>query len=178
MAIRIKGILTLIIFFLVCMGISFYISRYMFVVYPVEGESMVPTISHGDKVLVYRTDKIEHGDIVVFDSEAYEKCLIKRVIGLEGDFIEIKYDEETSSYQVYRNQNLLIEEYIREPMLSSYYDMEVEVPPGKMFFLGDNRNWSLDSHNSEIMEDVSTIQGRVIMRYDGFDISFFALLEA
>lgn len=177
MAIRIKGILTLVIFFLVCMGVSFYISRYMLVVYPVEGESMVPTIRHGDKVLVYRTENIKHGDIVVFDSEAYDKCLIKRVIGLEGDFIEVKYDNDLAEYKIYRNGNMLDESYIREPMLSTYYDMEVEVPPGKMFFLGDNRNWSLDSHNSEIMEDVSTIQGKVIMRYDGLDISFLALIE-
>ena len=61
MANRIKGILTLAIFFLLCMGASFYVSRYVLVVYPVEGKSMVPTIYDEDRVLVYRTKNIKHG---------------------------------------------------------------------------------------------------------------------
>src|SRR5690554_1356215 len=124
MAIRIKGILTLTIFFLVCMGASFYISRYMFVVFPVKGHSMEPTISHEEKVLVYRTDKIERGDIVVFESEWYNKCLVKRVIGLEGDTINIVYNYEKQAFEIFRNGDKLEEDYIKEPMTYNYSEKE------------------------------------------------------
>jgi signal peptidase I len=161
------------------MGASFYVSRYVLVVYPVEGKSMVPTIYDEDRVLVYRTKNIKHGDIVVFDSEYYQKPLVKRVIGLEGDLIQIKFNEEIHAFEVWRNGERLKEKYINEPMYPpSYREMEVQVPTGKMFFLGDNRNASSDSHNYQEMEDISTIQGKVIMRYKGLDITFFALLEA
>src|SRR5690554_4025005 len=125
MAIRIKGLLTLAIFFLVCMGASFYISRYVLIVYPVNGKSMEPTIYHEDRVLVYKTDKINHGDIVVFYSEIFNKRLVKRVIGLEGDTIAIKYDNEINAYEVWRNGERLEEDYISEPMLKSYQEIEV-----------------------------------------------------
>ncbi|MDD4316101.1 MAG: signal peptidase I [Clostridia bacterium] len=171
-----KGfIIFLVIVCIACMATAFYISRYKLVVFPIEGESMEPNVHDGDKVLVYRTKNIKHGDVVVFNSEAYDKCLIKRVIGLEGDRIEIKYHEGQDIYQIYRNGVRLDEDYINEPITRSYYEMDIVVPENKMFFLGDNRNWSLDSHSGEVMDDVSLIEGKVIMRYKGLNFTFLEI---
>lgn len=173
MSVKLKGAVLLILFFILCMGTSFYISRYKLIVYPIEGASMEPNIHNEDKVLVYRTQKVKHGDVVIFWSEAYNKTLIKRVIGLGGDVIDIKYNEQTQSFDIWRNDVMLEEDYINEKMMPPYYaEKQVVVPEGKMFFLGDNRNWSLDSHSDCIMEDLSLIEGKAIMRYNGFDIGF------
>lgn len=172
---RYRGIILLFLFFVACMGTSFYFSRYKLVVYPVEGSSMESTVHDGDKVIVYKTKNIKRGDIVVFNSERYEKCLIKRVIGLEGDIIGIRYNNETNAYDVYRNNELLEEDYLDKPMQNTYYEMEVEVPKGKMFFLGDNRNVSMDSHTSEVMEDITHIVGKVFFRYNNKSIGFLEI---
>lgn len=173
MNIRLRGAILLVLFFIVCMGTSFYISRYKLVVYPIDGASMEPNVFHKDKVLVYRTQKVKYGDVIIFFSEAYNKRLIKRVIGLGGDVIDIKYNEELEAFQIWRNNKLLKEDYIKEKMMPPYYsEKQLIVPEGKMFFLGDNRNWSLDSHVEDVMEDLSLIEGKVLMRYKGYDIGF------
>lgn len=168
-------VIFVVIICIACMATAFYISRYKLVVFPIEGYSMEPNVHNKDKVLVYRTKKIKHGDVIVFHSETFNKTLIKRVIGLEGDRIEIRYNNEQEIYQIYRNGTLLDEDYIKEPMSRSYYEIELVVPKNKMFFLGDNRNWSQDSHSGEVLEDVSVIEGKVIMRYNGLDIDFLAI---
>lgn len=160
---------------LACMATAFYISRYKLVVFPIEGSSMEPNVHDGDKVLVYRTKNIKHGDVIVFNSVTFNKCLIKRVIGLEGDRIEVKYNENQDIYQIYRNGVRLDEDYINEPITRSYYEMDIVVPQNKMFFLGDNRNWSQDSHSGEVLEDISVIEGKVLMRYKGLNISFLEI---
>lgn len=58
----------------------------------VPSSSMHPTIEIGDKLTItriYNTDKIQRGDIIVFYSSELSDTLIKRVIGLPGDHIEI-----------------------------------------------------------------------------------------
>lgn len=114
-----------------------YCLLYFVQVSRVVGDSMEPNYSQNDIVLVnkifYNTP--EHNDIVVVRYE--DEMIIKRVIGIEGDTIEVKDN------QLYRNGALVEEDYILEDMVTS--DFYIEIGEGEIFVMGDNRNISLDS---------------------------------
>jgi len=103
---------------------------------------MLPTLKNGEYVLVnrlaYRFGRLpEYGDIIVFSSPVSDQDLIKRVIGLPGDQVQI------SNGQVYVNGQVLVEPYIAAAPM---YQGQWNVPAGMLFVLGDNRNDSSDSH--------------------------------
>ena len=79
----------------------------------------------------------QRGDVVVFHVDPDSDLLIKRVIGLPGDRVEIR------SGQVIINGDLLDEPYITRPTYGDYGP--VDVPPLHIFVLGDNRGFSNDS---------------------------------
>lgn len=111
----------------------------------VYGQSMEPNL-HTDQRLV--VEKISYnrwwpvrgpqrGDVVVFHVDPDSDLLIKRVIGLPGDRVEIR------SGQVIINGDPLDEPYITRPTYGDYGP--VDVPPLHIFVLGDNRGFSNDS---------------------------------
>ena len=83
-----------------------------------------------------------------------ETFIIKRVVGIGGDHIEIKDNE------LYLNGELLEEDYINGAMINSE-DMVVDVPEGKVFVMGDNRNNSLDSRKLGYFDFDEDVIGRV-----------------
>jgi len=126
--------------------------------------SMYPTIYIGDMVLVnkavYNFHPPERKDIIVFRPPAVigEKDLIKRVIGLPGDTVEIK------NQQVFINGKVLEENYLNEN--PQYLFGPVTVPEGHLFVLGDNRNQSFDSHQwPDPFLDISSVKGKAFFRY-------------
>jgi signal peptidase I len=129
-------ILTLLIYFLV--------RTFLFENYRVLGHSMDPTLENDQFLVVnklgYRLGEPERGDIIVFrDPRSADRKLIKRVIGLPGEVLEIQ------DGQVLINGHPLDEPYIANP--SRYSQEATPIPEGMYFVLGDNRNNSSDSHN-------------------------------
>lgn len=99
----------------------------------------------GDYVYAFRSSNPKRGDIVVIDTKTNAKThtIIKRVIALGGDTVELKEGV------LYLNGEVVDEAYVRDenntPSENSY--AQIVVPEGKMFCLGDNRDVSLDSRS-------------------------------
>ena len=130
--------------------------------------SMEPTFYNGDYVFISRQaynlfGDPERGDVVVFHTGlqtdgGQDKNLIKRIIGLPGDTVEI-----IDGY-VYLNGEKLDETYINEQGISGQME-PVTVPEGKLFCMGDNRRVSLDSRDESVgCVSRDEILGRVFVR--------------
>jgi signal peptidase I len=123
--------------------------------------SMVPTVMPGDRVfmerLIVKFTGLRRGDIVVFTPPVpSEDDYLKRVIGLPGDTVQVK------GGKVLVNGTALTETYIAEAPRYNYGP--VEVPDGKILVLGDNRNYSYDSHAWGLLDE-SAVHGRAWIRY-------------
>lgn len=119
------------------------IFAFVFRLVSVDGTSMLNTLHHGEQLVLSRWPYTPaYEDIVVLTQEGYEKPLIKRVIGLPGDVIDI--DENGA---VYRNGTVLDEPYVDVPTARESMDEAVKVPDGYVFVMGDNRarSCSVDS---------------------------------
>ena len=73
------------------------IFSFFFRIIQVDGRSMVPTLTHGDKLIVWAAGYTpQRGDVVIVDSyTVYGKPLVKRIIAKGGDTISIDYDAGT-----------------------------------------------------------------------------------
>ena len=132
----------------------------------IKGESMEPTYYSGDIVYFAKTKNITYGDNIIIKSGS--KDIIKRVIGLAGDTIEIKLDV-VGYYRVFRNGEMLNETYLgdlegntkKHDEFVAYHGSEsVVVGAGEVFVLGDNRANSNDSAQHGCFS-VNDIVGRV-----------------
>lgn len=154
---------------LLCVVIAYILSKVLFITIPVKGQSMEPTLQHEDRVLLYKVGKYKHGDIVVFDSgkknsDGSPRYFIKRIIGLQGDTIEIK-EASDGEFYVYKNGEKLVEKYLDQPLPRKQVDARV-VQEGEFYYLGDNRANSTDSADGEIGK-IGNILGRAIISYHG-----------
>ena len=130
----------------------------------VKGSSMVPTLHDGDKMLVSNLFyKPKTGDIVIFKKDEYNpnKALVKRIIAVEGDTVNIDFEKGI----VYINGEAIQEDYINElTHIKEDFIGPKTVPEGCLFVMGDNRNASTDSRTTEIgMVDKRLLIGKVHM---------------
>ncbi len=125
-------------------AVAVLISTLVLPVLQIEGTSMEPTLSNGDIVLLMKTTRFERGELCGFTWN--NKLLIKRVIGLPGDMIEIDVDGS-----IYLNGEKLDEPYVQQMSLGEC-DLEFpfQVPPEQYFVVGDMRENSIDSRNTLI----------------------------
>ena len=128
----------------------------------VRGTSMNPTLNNNDKMLVsglFYEPKV--GDVVVFKKDEYdpERALVKRVIAVEGQVINMDFDRGI----VYVDGVPLEEDYIMEPTTNKIDFIGPQtVPEGCVFVMGDNRNASTDSRDARLgCVDERYIMGRV-----------------
>ncbi len=141
--------------------VYFLIRTFLFENYRVVGHSMDPTLADGEFVavnkLVYRLKDPQRGDIVVLREQGSgNRRLIKRIIGLPGERIEIKHG------QVYINGHHLVEPYIQNPGRSNY--APTEIPEEHYFVMGDNRTNSSDSRSWGMLPR-SHLIGKAMLTY-------------
>ena len=138
----------------------------------VDGHSMVPTLQHGDRLLVVNPmfyDDFKYGDIVVLTKESFmSEPIVKRVIAVGGQTVDIDFD----SGSVYIDGKLLKEDYINElTFTTDGTEFPVTVPEGSVFVMGDNRNHSNDSRDVNLgTVDTRHVIGKaVVLIFPGED---------
>lgn len=123
----------------------------------VNGTSMEPTYHDGQYVLVRTTKNLKRNDVAVLWSSELDKYVIKRVVGVAGDTIQV------DGRGLYRNGQLIYESYVNEddwPQVTE--ETFVVVGSGEVFVMGDNRKASCDSRELGLF-DVEDVMGRVIL---------------
>ena len=140
-------------------AVAVLIATLVLPVLQIEGTSMEPTLMNGDIVLLTKTTHFDRGDLCSFSWN--NKLLIKRVIGIPGDWIEIDTDGT-----VYLNGEKLDEPYVQQLSVGEC-DLEFpfQVPQEQYFVLGDMRESSIDSRNTLIgCIEKDQIVGKVFFR--------------
>lgn len=150
-------------------AVAVLIATLVLPVLQIEGTSMEPTLSNGDVVLLTKSTQFDRGELCGFTWN--NKLLIKRVIGLPGDWIEIDVDGN-----IYINGDELDEPYVNQKTLGECdLQFPFQVPQEQYFVMGDMRENSIDSRNSMIgCIPKDQIVGKVFFRVWPFgDIRFF-----
>ena len=128
--------------------------------------SMQPTLYEGDNLIVEKISpkigKLKRGDIIVFYEPQGERQLIKRVIAVEGDTVDIK------DGKVFVNGDVLEEGYIKGDFTPPGEYANLTVGEDELFVLGDNRMNSRDSRNLGTI-DISQVTGKAIFRFYPFN---------
>lgn len=138
----------------------------------VKQSSMEPNFHDKDYLFVskqaYRFNEPQRGDVVIFDSsltdtDGKEKLLIKRVIGLPGEEIDIIEEK------VFVNGVMLDETYTMDGTTYGYVT-DLIVPENQYFCLGDNRDVSIDSRDPAVgCVDKEQLVGKVFFRLFPFN---------
>lgn len=121
-------------------AIAVLVATLLLPVMRITGTSMQPGFQPGDILVGWKTRDLERGELCMFYFN--NKLIIKRLIGLGGDMIDI--DEE--GHVAVNGEQLEEESYISEYAFGLCdLDFPYEVPAGSCFVLGDNRDNSTDS---------------------------------
>ncbi len=137
----------------------------VFVIQPVkvEGTSMQPHLVDQERIFInrfiYRFTEIHRSDIVVFwYPKDRSKSFIKRVVGVPGDEVEIRYGS------VYVNGQKVDEPYLKPEFRDHESYRKITVPSDQYYVLGDHRNSSNDSRNWGFVPR-ELIYGKAVFRY-------------
>lgn len=150
-----------VVFIILVLILGMLIRNYVISLYMGQDISMEPTSKPGSIAVVnkfiYFFKIPERGDIVIFSPPQNGRFdFVKRVVGLPGDKIEIK------NGALYVNDEVYPEKYIKE--LMNYNYGPIVVPQNQVFVLGDNRNYSSDSHIWGCLP-LDKLKGKVILLF-------------
>ena len=128
-------------------------------VFRISGATMYPTLNEKDIVIAIKASKFKQGEIIAFYHG--NKILVKRVIACAGSFVNID-----KNGVVFVDNKKIEEDYVSNLSLGDGNIVyPYQVPESTLFVLGDNREFSLDSRNSEIgTVSEKDIVGKVILR--------------
>ncbi|MCI5721466.1 MAG: signal peptidase I [Firmicutes bacterium] len=144
----------------------------------VRESSMENNFIEGDYLIVskqsYSFGEVKRGDVVVFKSELLdekgnEKLLIKRVIGLPGENVQV------TDGKVYIDGIEIEEDYIKDGTTNG--EVDVTVPEDEYFCMGDNRLVSIDSRDESVgCVPAHELLGKVVLR--AFPFKKFGRIES
>ncbi|KZL89824.1 signal peptidase I [Clostridium magnum] len=148
----------------VALFLAFIFHSYVLARANVDGPSMQPTLHNNDVIFLEKlsveTNHIKRGEIIVFDSKNQNNdYYIKRVIGVEGDQVDIK------DGKVYVNGNQIVENYLTPGTITEPITPKTAYKVGKdqIFVLGDNRSNSTDSRMLGCI-NVKDVKGHAVLR--------------
>ena len=144
---------------IVVAAIAVLVSMLFLPVLRVTGTSMTPTLQNDELVVCRKRGTFQSGDIIAFYFN--NKILLKRVIGVAGDIIDID-----DSGTVYVNGEALEEPYLNEKALGeSDIELPYQVPDERVFVMGDHRSTSVDSRSTAVgCVAEEAVVGKVILR--------------
>lgn len=150
--------------FILVVFVLMFLMVYVVSITQVVGNSMSPTLENGEVLILnkakYRFSEVKRGDIIAFTYED-TKYLIKRVIGLPGDYVSIKDNK------VYINGKYYKENYLKDIDTPNFELTNLgytKVPENMYFVLGDNRDNSLDSRKIGLVNKADII-GEIAIRF-------------
>lgn len=143
---------------LLAVALALVVRRRLGFVVMVVSASMVPTLAPGQRLLTRRpgiSGSVRRGDIVVARPGELGRVIVKRVIGLPGEHVNVAAGE------VWVDGKRLVEPYVlRWGGRSGSFD----VPAGQLLLLGDNRARSSDSRNwQQPYLPISALRGTVLL---------------
>ena len=147
---------------LIVMVLTSFIFRHSIV----EGGSMQNTLQDGEHLIISDAFYTPcRGDIVVCEdyTTGLRKPIVKRIIAIAGDTVDISVDGVISV-----NGEILQEEYVFIDGKAYYEPLNIVVPDGEIFVMGDHRNASTDSREFGCV-DADSILGKVLLRFYPFD---------
>ncbi len=149
--------------------IVFVVREFLMTPSIVKGESMMPTLQDGDRIMISKVTSINRFDEIAFHSPDTDENYVKRVIGLPGDTVEMKDDVLYINGKAYEERYLdKYKEAYGDEELTENFNLqqitgETTVPDDYLFVLGDNRPISKDSRAFGFIKQDSVI-GDVVFR--------------
>lgn len=161
---------------LIAAFISILLVRYVASAYKIEGNSMASVLKDQERVIISKIG-VQNGNIKRFEivvlrkPDEPDKSIIKRVIGLPGEIIEIRDGE------VYIDSKKIVQPFLtekRDTLFKSIHLSPLLIRNGHYFVIGDNRQVSIDSRSFGEVPG-KYIYGRAIFRY--WPLSRFGNIE-
>ena len=176
---------------IIAIVLALFIRTFIVQAFKIPSGSMIPTLQIGDHILVSKFiygvklpfinttiipgTEPDYDDIVVFKyPKDPKKDYIKRVIGLQGDMVEIKDKVVYINGKKIEDQHAFFSDARGSPLINRPRDNygPVKVPESCIFVLGDNRDHSYDSRFWGFV-NMKALKGKAFIVYFSWDTSNF-----